>query len=41
MDDLVRWFETRGGTFDSSALRFAPIDGLGRAAVAVRDLPVR
>ncbi|VDB84932.1 unnamed protein product [Peniophora sp. CBMAI 1063] len=38
MDNLVRWFEERGGTFDSSALRFAPIDGLGRGGVALRDL---
>ncbi|KZV66693.1 SET domain-containing protein [Peniophora sp. CONT] len=38
MEDLVRWFEERGGTFDASALRFSPIDGLGRGAVAVRDL---
>ncbi|KAI0314231.1 SET domain-containing protein [Amylostereum chailletii] len=39
MDALIQWFANQGGSFDTSALTFAPIDGYGRGALALRDLP--
>ena len=40
-DLLVDWFTAHNGTFDRSALTFAQIDGLGRGALALRDLQVQ
>ncbi|KAI9455472.1 SET domain-containing protein [Lactarius psammicola] len=37
-DSLVNWFTAHNGTFDRSALTFAPIDNLGWGALALRDL---
>ncbi|KAI0032909.1 SET domain-containing protein [Vararia minispora EC-137] len=39
MDGLVSWFESHGGSFDESALQFVPIEGFGRGALALSDLP--
>ncbi|KAI0305377.1 hypothetical protein B0F90DRAFT_1697369 [Multifurca ochricompacta] len=38
VDYLINWFTAHNGTFDRNALTFAPIDGLGWGAFALRDL---
>lgn len=39
-DSLVDWFTAHNGTFDRTALTFAPNDNLGWGAFTLRDLQV-
>ncbi|EIM83024.1 SET domain-containing protein [Stereum hirsutum FP-91666 SS1] len=39
MESLVEWFTAHGGTYDDAAMQLTDLEGHGRAAVALRDIP--